>query len=285
MINNSIRIGEKNTLKINRFTEPGAYLMAEDESVVLLPNAYVTQDMQLDQEIEVFVYTDSEDRIVATTEEPLGYKDQFIYTKVVDVTKIGAFVDMGLSKDLFVPRNRQKTPFKVGEHRIVRILKDVDTNRLYGEERITKHLLKSTKLLTKNQEVSMMIFAKTPLGFKVIIENSFEGLLYSNEIFQPIQVGDKLNGYVKAVRKDGKIDVSLQPIGKANAIDLDTKKILDLLKLNDGSLGYNYKTDPETITNVFGLSKKAYKRALTSLVESQQIIVKDDVISLMKQQK
>ncbi len=281
MINKHIRIGEKNTLKINRFTEPGAYLEASDEEVVLLPNAYVTDDMKVEDEIEVFVYTDSEDRPVATTEEPLGYKDQFIYSKVLDSNKQGAFMDLGLQKDLFVPKSRQKKPFKVGEYKIVRIVKDEFTNRLYGEESITRYLLKNTKHFTPNQEVNIMVFAKTPLGYKVIVENNYEGLIYGNEIFQEINTGDKLTAYIKAKRSDGKLDIALQPMGKNNAADIDTKKILDLLKTNEGFLPYTYKIEPELIKEVFGMSKKAYKRALTTLIDAKKIHLKEDGIELV----
>lgn len=280
MVNKHINIGEKNTLKIDRDSDYGFFLTAQDEESVLLPNAYITDDMKIDDTIEVFVYTDSDDRPVATTEEPLGYKDQFIYTRVMDTTKIGAFVDFGLLKDLFVPKKMQKNPFKVGEYKIIRVLKDHLTNRLYGDESIGKYLLKNTKHLTKNQEVGILVFAKTPLGYKVIVENSYEGLVYDNEIFQKISTGEKLTAYIKNVRPDGKLDISLQPVGKSNALELDTKKILSLLKTNDGFLPYTYKTDPETIKEFFGLSKKSYKRALTSLIESDKIALEQEGISI-----
>ena len=281
MINKHIRIGENNTLKINRFTDPGAYLEAQDEEVVLLPRGYLNDEMKIDDELEVFVYTDSEDRPVATTEEPLAYKDQFLYSKVLDTNKQGAFMDIGLQKDLFVPKNRQKKPFRTGEYRIVRVVKDELTNRLHGEESITKYLLKNTKHFTPNQEVNILIFAKTPLGYKVIVENNYEGLLYENEIFQQVNTGDKLTAYIKEKRADGKLDISLQPSGKNNALEIDTKKILDLLRTNDGSLPYTYKMEPQTIKKVFGISKKAYKRALTTLIESKKIELKENGIELL----
>ncbi|MEA3290041.1 MAG: S1-like domain-containing RNA-binding protein [Campylobacterota bacterium] len=281
MINKSIRIGEINTLKINRDTDYGFFLEAQDESEVLLPNAYITDDMKIDDTIDVFVYTDSEDRPVATTEEPLGYKDQFIYTRVVDTTKYGAFVDMGLLKDLFVPRNKQKTPFRVGDKRILRVVLDIETNRLIGVEKITSFLSKDIKVLEKNDPVDILIFAKTPLGYKVIVNNIYEGLIYQNEIFTDIAVGQKREAYIKEIRADGKIDISLQPIGKKKAEDINTTKIITLLKSNDGILPYNYKTDPETVKEVFGLSKKAYKRAITSLLESKSIELNENGMSLL----
>ena len=280
MINEQIQIGEINTLKINRDTEPGLFLEALDEEVVLLPNAYVTDDMNVDDEIDVFIYTDSEDRLVATTEEPLGYINQFISTRVLHTMPFGAFVDLGLQKDLFVPKNRQKTPFAEGETRIVRIVLDEQTNRLIGVEKITSFLTKETAHLKTNDEVELLIFAKTPLGYKVIVDNSYEGLVYTNEIFTKIYVGQITRGFVKAVREDGKLDMSLQPIGKDASKDINSEKIIKLLKSNDNTLEYNYKTDADVVKKVFSISKKAYKRALTALLEANKIVLTDTGMSL-----
>jgi len=276
MINEHIELGVINTLKIDRKTEPGIFLIAEDEEVVLLPNAYVTKDMEIGQEIDVFIYTDSQDRFVATTEIPYGMKDQFAVLQVVDTVAFGAFVDWGLPKDLFVPKNKQKTPFKVGDRRVVRILEDEETERLIGVEKITSFLLDNTRELTKNQEVDLLLFAKTPLGYKVIIDDTYEGMIYDNEIFTKVNVGDQVKGYIKTVRADKKVDVALQPIGKKNTQELNIDKILSLLNQNDGEIPYNYKSDPEIIKEVFGISKKAYKRALTSLVEGKKVEVLED---------
>lgn len=281
MINKNIKIGELNTLKINRDTEPGLYLEALDEEVVLLPNAYVTDDMQIDDEIEVFIYRDSEDRLVATTEEPYGMKNEFIIANVVDTMPFGAFIDWGLPKDLFVPKNKQKTTFKVGEKRIVRIIEDEDTNRLIGVEKVTSYLTKSTKDLKINQEVKLLIFAKTPLGFKVIVDNKYEGLIYKNEIFTKLEVSNNIKGYIKQIRDDGKLDISLQPIGKDIAKDINGEKIIKLLKQNENHLPYNYKTDVNIVKKVFRISKKAYKRALTTLLELNKIKLDEEGISLI----
>ncbi len=279
MINEHIQLGEMNTLKINRITEPGIYLEAQDEEVVLLPNAYITKDMQIDDELEVFIYTDSEDRLVATTQTPYGMRNQFMFTKVVDTTSFGAFVDWGLLKDLFVPKNRQKNPFRVGESRIVRIIEDDETSRLIGVEKITSFLSSDTQNLAKNQEVEILLFAKTPMGYKVIINDTYEGMIYKNEIFSDVNVGEKMTAYIKNIRDDKKVDVSLQPIGKNNADDINTKKVLDVLAQNFNDLPYNYKTDADTIKELFGISKKAYKRALTKLVEDNIIKIDDEGMS------
>ncbi len=280
MINKHIELGVINTLKVNRDTEPGLYLEAEDEEVILLPNAYVTDEMYIDDELDVFVYRDSEDRLVCTTEQPYGMKDQFIISKVVDTMKFGAFVDWGLPKDLFVPRNKQKTPFEVGETRIVRIVEDIETNRLIGVEKVTSFLTKDTKGLAINDEVRLLIFAKTPLGFKVIVNNMYEGLIYANEIFTKLEISNDILGYIKNIREDGKLDISLQPVGKAAAGDVNTLKIVNLLKQNENYLPYNYKTDVAVVKKVFGISKKAYKRTLTSLVDSNTIELDEEGMKL-----
>lgn len=281
MINEHIELGVINLLKINRITEPGIYLEALDEEVILLPNAYVTKDMQVDDELEVFVYTDSEDRLVATTQTPYGMKNEFMFTRVVDVVDFGAFVDWGLQKDLFVPRNRQKTPFRDGQTRIVRIVEDDESGRLIGVEKITSYLSSETGSLEQNQVVDLLVFAKTPMGYKAIVDDTYEGMVYNNEIFTNIEVGDKIKGYVKTIRDDGKVDISLQPIGKTFTDDVNTQKIITILKQNHNNLPYNYKTDSEVVKEMFNMSKKAYKRALTKLVEDNIIKLDSDGMEII----
>jgi predicted RNA-binding protein (virulence factor B family) len=278
----TLDFGRMNTLRLDRFAVPGAYLMAEDGSDVLLPNQYVTDDMAIDDRIEVFVYTDSEDRPVATTERPLAMRDEFGFFTVVDVEKFGAFVDWGLPKDLLVPKNRQKTPFKVGEKRFLRIVKDEQSDRLVGVERISKFLSHSPRGYHRNKEVKLLVIAQTPLGFKVIVDDAYEGLVYANEIFEPVAVGDERTGYVKDVRSDGHFDISLQPVGKAARAGSEKDKVLGPLEAAGGMLPYNSKSDPGLITKTFGLSKKAFKRALVQLQESGDIEVKETGIYLKK---
>ena len=281
MINEHIELGVLNTLKINRITEPGIYLEALDEEVILLPNAYVTKQMQVDDEIEVFVYTDSEDRLVSTTQKPYGMKDEFMFTRVVDVVDFGAFVDWGLQKDLFVPRNRQKTPFRDGQTRIVRRVEDEESGTLIGVEKIASYLNSDTKALEQNQVVDLLVFAKTPMGYKTIVDDTYEGMVYNNEIFTTIDVGDKIKGYVKTIRDDGKVDISLQPIGKTFTNDVNTQKIITILKQNHGNLPYNYKTDSQIVKEMFNMSKKAYKRASTKLVEDNIIKLDENGMELI----
>jgi len=286
MINEKIELGKLNTLRIDRFTEPGIYLMAEDESDILLPGQYVTETMAEGQEIQVFVYTDSEDRLVATTDTPKAMVDEFGFFEVVDVADFGAFVDWGLPKDLFVPKNRQKTPFKVGDKRILRVVKDEQSERLLGVEKIKQYLSHEVEEgYYKNRPVKLLVMARTPLGYKVIVDDTYSGMLFTNEIFEDIAAGDIKKGFVKLIRKDGNMDISLQPIGTAAKTDIATEKIMQLLEENSGSLPYNYKSDADLINSVFGLSKKNYKRALTTLKDAGKIDVTDTGIYKKEDEK
>ncbi len=279
MINEHLVLGSTNTLRVDRMTDPGIFLMADDGKDVLLPNQYVTKEMKVDDEIKVFVYNDSEDRIVATTEKPIAMINEYGFFKVVDVTNFGAFVDWGLQKDLFVPKTHQKSDFKVGEKRILYVNYDEKTHRLIGSERLTQHLRFHKKTLKPNNEVSILVMAKTPMGYKCIVNNMYEGMIYHNEIFEDITIGEMRSAYVKVGRPDGKLDLSLRRIGDKSS-DAGEAKILKMLEENKGKLPYNYKSDPEDIKNIFGLSKKAYKRTLTALVDAEKIEVKENGIYL-----
>lgn len=280
-MNEKIEVGEINTLQIIRDTDHGFFLESLDGSEVLLPNAYIYDDMHIDDEIEVFVYTDSEDRLVAITDYPKALVNEFAFVKVVDVAPFGAFVDIGLPKHLLVPNNKQKNKFHVGDTRIIRIVKDEQTNRLIGIEKITSFLSNETKHFKKNDEVKVLVISKTPLGFKVIVDNNFEGMLYANEVFCKLFTGDTKKAYIKAVREDGKLDVSLQPIGRSANKDAGSEKILMLLEKNSGSMPYNYKSDAKVISRVFGMSKKNFKSSLTLLIESQKILLDESGIKIL----
>ncbi len=273
-INESLELGVINRLIVDRSTTPGLFLRSLDEKDVLLPNQYVTQEMEIGSELDVFLYTDSEDRLVATTRTPKAMLGQFGFFEVVDTTRFGAFVDWGLPKDLFVPRSAQKVQFNVGDRRILYITYDEQTHRLIGEEKITKHLSHQVSDLHTNSEVDLLVMARTPMGFKVIVDHQYEGMLFHNELFEKLYTGDSKRGYVKNIRKDGNLDISLQPIG-AKKGDAASEKVMALLLEHDGILPYNYKSDAELITNTFALSKKNFKRALTQLQDEGKIEVKD----------
>ena len=271
-MNLTIAIGEVNTLCVQRDTDYGLYLRAENFEEVLLPNIYVMEDeMPIGAEVEVFVYTDSEDRPVATTKYPYAKLGEFGYFTVVDYQRFGAFVNWGLPKDLFVPLSQQKCHFHIASKYILRVCLDSETGRLYGTHKIGKWLSKDTKDLKENQKVNALVLSQTPLGYKLIIENLYEGMLFSNEIFETLKVGDRKEVYIKKIRQDGKLDLTLQPIGKSVSKDIFELKVIDLLKTNDGFLPINSKSDAEIIMKTFGLSKKSFKRTVTSLIEQKTI--------------
>jgi len=272
--NEYLELGLINTLLIDRLTTPGAYLMALDGNDVLLPGPYLTPQMKEGTLVDVFVYTDSEDRLVATTLTPTAKLDEMALFEVVDTAPFGAFMNWGLSKDLLVPNMFQKTPFNVGEKRFIRVIYDERTHRLVGTEKLGDFFERDVKGLAVNKEADILVIAKTPLGFKCIVNDKYEGLIYHNEIFENIQLGDRRVAYVKTVRKDGNIDLSLRKAGSKKSGG-SSDKVLGLLKSNGGIMPYNYKSDSELIRDIFGMSKKDFKRSLTTLQESGSIEVKD----------
>lgn len=276
-MNETLKIGEINILIIDRKTAPGLFLRALDGSDILLPNQYITESMHIGDTIDVFVYTDSEDRPVATTVHPKAMVNEVAFVEVVDTSSIGAFVDWGLPKDLFVPKALQKRPFVIGEKRLIRVIVDKKTNRLIGTEKISGALETPTKSFRPNTPVQFIIIAKTPMGYKVIVEHKYEGMIYANEVFEDVRVGHIKNGFVKQLRPDGKLDLSLQMIGKAKSANA-ADKIYEMLQQNGRMLPYNTKSDPNLIQRTFGLSKKSFKAAVNQLVEAKKIIVKDNGI-------
>ena len=281
-MNLTIAIGELNTLRVERDTDYGLYLRAENFEEVLLPNIYVMEaEMPIGAEIEVFIYTDSEDRPVATTKHPYAKLGEFGYFTVVDYKEYGAFVNWGLPKDLFVPLSQQKCYFHIGSKYILRVCLDAETGRLYGTHKIGKWLSKDTKSLSENQKVDVLVLSKTPLGYKVIIENLYEGMLFENEIFEILKVGERKEAYIKKVRKDGKLDLSLQPIGKKATTDVFEQKFLELLKEKSNFIPLNSKSNAQEIMKVFGLSKKSFKRTLTSLIAQNKVELFNEGIKLL----
>jgi predicted RNA-binding protein (virulence factor B family) len=279
-INSYLELGKINTLRIDRDTAPGLYLMAEDGNDVLLPGQYITDDMIQDALIDVFLYTDSQDRLVATTLTPKAMLDEFALLEVADVAKFGAFMDWGLTKDLLVPNMFQKTKFNIGEKRFIRVIYDERTHRLVGTEKLGDFFDKNVKNINIQQEVDITVIAKTPLGYKCIVNSKYEGLIYHNEIFQNIELGYQTKAYVKSIRKDGNIDLVLRkPNSKKNSSS--HSKILELLEQNNGIMPYNYKSDATLIKDIFEMSKKDFKRSLTKLKDDGKIDIKDTGIYLL----
>ncbi len=274
-IDEKIKQGVINTLRVNRVSEPGIYLISGDETEVLLPNAYVKKDMAIDSLLDVFIYTDSEDRLVATTLKPYLYLNEFANLKIVDSAKFGYFVDIGLPKDLLVPKNRQKGTYNIGSYKVLQMQFDERTSRLIASE---KYILEEEpKNLKQGDEVEIILYSKTPLGFKVIVNNLFEGMIFHSEIFENLKIGDKKRAYIKNLREDKKLDISLQKIGEK----VDSNKVLEILKANGGVLNFTYKSDAEDIKNIFAMSKKAFKATLTKLIDEKKINLENDRICLI----
>lgn len=274
-IDEKIKQGVVNTLKVNRVSEPGIYLISGDETEVLLPNAYVKKEMAIDSLLDVFIYTDSEDRLVATTLKPYLYLNEFANLKIVDSAKFGYFVDIGLPKDLLVPKNRQKGTYNIGSYKVLQMQFDERTSRLIASE---KYILEEEpKNLKQGDEVEIILYSKTPLGFKVIVNNSYEGMIFHSEIFENLKIGDKKRAYIKNLREDKKLDISLQKIGEK----VDSNKVLEILKANGGVLNFTYKSDAEDIKNMFAMSKKAFKATLTKLIDEKKINLENDRICLI----
>ena len=274
-IDEKIKQGVVNTLRVNRVSEPGIYLISGDETEVLLPNAYVKKEMAIDSLLDVFIYTDSEDRLVATTLKPYLYLNEFANLKIVDSAKFGYFVDIGLPKDLLVPKNRQKGTYNIGSYKVLQMQFDERTSRLIASE---KYILEEEpKNLKQGDEVEIILYSKTPLGFKVIVNNLFEGMIFHSEIFENLKIGDKKRAYIKNLREDKKLDISLQKIGEK----VDSNKVLEILKANGGVLNFTYKSDAEDIKNVFAMSKKAFKATLTKLIDEKKINLENDRICLI----
>jgi predicted RNA-binding protein (virulence factor B family) len=230
--------------------------------------------MKIGEEVEVFIYHDSEDRLIATTQKPLAKLDEFGFFEVVDVTHFGAFVSWGLAKDLLVPKRFQKEPFKIGQKQFLRVVYDEKTHRLVATQKFSKYLNYEPKGYTINKKVKALIIKETDLGYKCIVDDMYEGLLFKNEVFETLTIGEIKKAFIKKRRPDGKLDLSLKKVG-AKASKDSQAKVLELLKEHNGVLPYNYKSSPQEIKEFFGLSKKEFKRVLTKLQEAKKIEITD----------
>lgn len=271
------KLGAYNTLIIHRFTSVGAYLGepdAEHDDVILLPNKYLKPGMKEGSEVEVFVYLDSQERPVATTLKPAIVPGEFKELEVKQVTRVGAFLDWGLEKDLFVPYGEMVERMYVGEKYLVGVYLDEQSNRLAATPRIGRLLDQENLTVYQGEQVDLKVYNETELGFQVIINGKHGGLVYENEVFQDIEIGDELKGFVKQIRPDGKIDVSLQPLGVAG-IEPNAKKVLEVLNDNGGTLNLSDKSKPEDILDKLGMSKKAFKKAIGSLYKKRLIVIGD----------
>lgn len=276
-----ISIGRTYTLKAVKKLDFGVYLDAEELYEVLLPKKYVPRDLKIGDEIEVFLYLDSEDRPVATTLKPNAQLGEFAYLNVVDINDTGAFLDWGLEKDLFVPFAEQHRPMEIGRSYLVYLYLDKLKGRITASSKIDKFLDdEKPHDFTPQQPVKLIIANSTDLGFKAIINHSHWGVLYKDEVFQRLSFGQKIDGFIKRIRADGKIDLSLQ--GGKETRDKYERIILTYLNQHGGFAPVHDKTDPKIISELFGMSKKAFKKSIGGLYKQKIINIEKDGINLVK---
>ena len=272
-----MQIGEYNKLMINRFVDFGAYLIDEDDNEVLLPKRYLTGYEELDDYIEVFVYNDSENRPVATTEQPVAIVGQFCLMRVKAVNAIGAVLDWGLvAKDLLVPFSEQRVRMQAGRSYIVYIYLDPSSQRIVASAKLDKFIDKSLPDYYHRQKVDVLVVQQQEIGYRVIVDGKYWGMVYNNELYQTINIGEHHMGFVKQVRDDGKIDITLAKIEKMRIDDL-ADEIIDFLQHNGGSMSLNDKSSPDEIMRMFNCSKKDFKKALGLLYKQHKVTLGDEV--------
>lgn len=276
----NIQLGQYNRLRVVKFVDFGLYLDGGEAGEILLPLQYLTDEMGIDDWLEVFIYRDSEDRLVATTLHPEAIVGEFAYLEAVQVTPIGAFLAWGLPKDLFVPFREQSQKMVTGRFYLVHIGLDEQTQRIIGSSRIDHFLRDNEMTLEEGEQVNLLIAQRTDLGYKAIINHAHWGVLYANEVFAPVQIGDHLQGYIKKIRPDGKIDLTLQKQGY-DEVEVATTKLLGELQLAGGFLPLTDKTDPAKIYEWVGMSKKTFKKAVGALYKKQMVRLEADGLRLL----
>ncbi|MGB0861793.1 MAG: CvfB family protein [Saprospiraceae bacterium] len=278
-----LEIGKKATLRVVKELDFGIYLDGGPYGEILLPIKQVPEDTEPEDKLEVFIYCDSEDRLIATTLTPKAMVGEFAFLEVVDTNEFGAFLDWGIpTKHLFVPFKEQVDDMKIGRSHIVYIYLDEKTDRIVGSCRLNRYIEQEAEGFEAGQKVDILVAKRTEMGFKAIVNGEFTGVLYQNELFKPVKVGDKLTAFVKKVRNDKKLDLSLQRQGFRAMIDPASDKILAKLEESNGYLPLTDKSPPPVIYEVFQMSKKAFKKAIGNLYKQKAINIAKDGIYLMK---
>jgi uncharacterized protein len=277
----SMKIGQINNLEILRGTSVGMYLGDAEGQDVLLPIKYIPEDAIVGNFIDVFIYRDSEDRLIATTLKPYVQVGEFAVLEVVAVSRIGAFLDWGLEKDLFVPFKEQNHKLSEGQYTAIFLYLDEQTDRLVASAKINKFFQNEGGVdLEEGQEVDILVVEKTDLGYNVVVNNTYKGLIYENEIYKVLAWGDTSKAYVKKIREDFRIDISLRPVNTVLNLEKDAAYILKKLEENEGKLMLTDKSEPNEISEILEMSKKAFKRGVGGLYKLQKIELHDDHISL-----
>jgi len=274
-----IHLGEINRLTVIKSVDFGMYLDGDQEGEILLPTRYVPEGLKIGDELDVFLYLDSEERLIATTEKPLAMVGDFAWLNVAWVNEYGAFLDWGLMKDLFVPFREQKMRMEIGNSYIVHVHIDEESYRIVASAKIERYFSKDFPEYENGDKVEILIWQKTDLGFKVIIDNKFGGLIYADEIFRHITTGDRMEAYIKTVREDGKIDVSLQPAGRRHTEEF-SETLHQYLIDHKGVCDLGDKSPADDIYDRFKVSKKVFKKAIGELYKQHVIIISEEGIKL-----
>ncbi|SMO76022.1 hypothetical protein SAMN06265350_10918 [Solitalea koreensis] len=279
ILTSMIEIGKENELTFINKTNAGLYL-SDGIDEVLLPYIHVPDGLQVGDSLSVFVYLDNENKPIATTQKPLAYVGQFAYLTVIDANEHGAFLDLGIAKDIFVPYMEQRVPMEIDEQYIVYLYLDELSGRIVASSKIGGFLQVSDFDVNQGDEVQLLITEETDLGYNAIINNKYIGLLYHNELFEPLQPGDVKKGFIKQIREDNKIDLSLQRIGFSHILDLKTI-LLEKLEKNQGKLNLGDKSSPDEIYKQLKISKKAFKKSIGGLYKERLIEIDDEEIRLI----
>ena len=277
----AIALGRFNILKVVKKVDFGMYLDGGEEGRILLPSRYVPQGCEVGDELNVFLYLDNEERLVATTQQPLAQVGDFACLRVAWVNQYGAFLDWGLMKDLFVPFREQRERMEVGRRYVVHVHLDDDSYRIVASAKVERYLsVDERPPFHSGDEVDVLVWKRTDLGYKVIVDNRYAGLLFENQVFRPLRVGDKMQAYVRQVRPDGKIDLALQREGRGKVADF-SEELLEYIRRNQGRIQLTDKSPAEDIYAAFGVSKKTFKQAVGDLYKRRLIRLEADGIRLL----
>ena len=275
-------IGRYNSLQVTKYTDFGLYLDGGADGEILLPKRYIPkgEELEVGDWLNVFVYLDSEDRLIATTQKPKVQVGGFASLKVAEINRVGLFLDWGLPKDLLLPHSEEKRPLQVGDYCVVYVYLDQRTRRITATARLDRYLDKTPARYAPGQEVDLLVVEQTDMGFKAIINNEHWGLIHNNEVFKFLRGGMRERGFIREVRADGKISLSLQPVGREAASSL-SEQILAKLREAGGQLPLSDKSSPEQISSLFGVSKGNFKKAIGGLYKQGQIVIEADGIRLL----
>jgi predicted RNA-binding protein (virulence factor B family) len=275
-----IQIGKTNKLRILRETSVGMYLGDEENNAILLPTKYIEPGFHVEDEVDVFVYKDSEDRLIATTLKPYVEINHFAFLNVSEVSRVGAFLDWGLEKDILVPFKEQKNKMQEGYSYVVYIYLDEETDRIVASGKINKFISNEVLQVEQGEEVDLLLYAETDLGYTCVINEMHKGLIYHNDIFQDVKVGDSIKGYIKLIREGNLIDLSLQKIGFKHVLS-STDKILEYLNSHEGYLELTDKSSPDLIERRFDMSKATFKKSIGILYRQRKVTLHEDGVRLI----